>query len=535
MSKAIQVLLVENSEDDAALVMRVLQREGLDVRYERVASASAMQAALKHQSWDVVISDFSMPGFSGLAALKVVRATWPDIPFILISGTTGEEIAVDAMKAGANDYIVKNNISRLPSVVIRELRGAASRAEHRRARHELERFRMAMDVSPDSIDLTDPATMRFAYLNSAACRRLGRSREELLQLGPQNVSEIGDEQIRREFDEVIAAGERGTSQEQSYIRGDRSEGWTELHRRALRTDGGTLVVTIARDISARKEAELKLQLLNAELERRVAERTAQLEAANQDLEAFSYSVSHDLHAPLRAVNGFTRILEGRLSGMLDEESQRLLDRIKAGGARMGDLIDSLLKFARSTRAELKLTEVDLHEIFVSVVAEAHLASPQADVSIGMLPSVRGDAVLLREVVANLIDNAFKYSSKTLRPRIEVGYLPDEQGGAFFVRDNGVGFEPKYAENLFGPFRRLHSEGEFPGTGIGLALCKRILDRHGGRIWAEAALGAGASFFFTMPTGYAAPLSAPPTKVSLSEDIRAKANQAPQRRRNGICR
>lgn len=498
VSDRIQILLVEDSKDDAILVKQILQREGLDVRIERVASAAEMQAALKRQTWDAVISDFSMPGFSGLCALGLVRASGSEVPFILISGTTGEEIAVEAMKAGANDFIVKNNLSRLASVLERELKEAKIRAEHRQAGYELERYRMAMNMSTESIDLIDPASMRFVYLNNAACQRLGYSREQLLQMGPQNALAVGHEKMRREFDEVIEAGDLGTSYEERCVRDDQSVTWTEIRRRALHTVEGMLIVTIARDVSARKEAEQQLRRLNADLEGRVAERTAQLESANQDLEAFSYSVSHDLNTPLRAVNGFARLLEARLGSLLDDEGRRLLERIKSGGRRMEILIDSLLKFARSTRVDLKFAAVDLHELSGSVVAEAHPAYANAEVSIGELPDVWGDRILLREVVVNLVDNALKYSSKTARPRVEIGHLQNDRGSVFFVCDNGVGFDPKYAEILFVPFKRLHNESEYPGTGIGLALCKRIIERQNGRIWAESTLGKGASFFFTLP-------------------------------------
>ena len=191
-------------------------------------------------------------------------------------------------------------------------------------------------------------------------------------------------------------------------------------------------------------------------------------------------------------------VEARLGSLLDDEGRRLLERIKSGGRRMEILIDSLLKFARSTRVDLKFAAVDLHELSVSVVAEAHPAYANAEVSIGELPDVWGDRILLREVVVNLVDNALKYSSKTARPRVEIGHLQNDRGSVFFVCDNGVGFDPKYAEILFVPFKRLHNESEYPGTGIGLALCKRIIERQNGRIWAESTLGKGARFFFTLP-------------------------------------
>jgi PAS domain S-box-containing protein len=265
--------------------------------------------------------------------------------------------------------------------------------------------------------------------------------------------------------------------------------------RALRMSGTNL------DISERKQAEHALRELNRSLEQRVRERTAQLESANRDLEAFSYSVAHDLRAPLRAVSGFARLLEEQVEGKLEAEERKLIGRIQAGAHRMGVMIESLLDLARSARVQMKLAHVDLRALADAVAEEIAPQFHRARIHIGALPAVRGDATLLRGVFENLIGNAFKYSTKVAQPRIEVGSVAGDVP-VIFVRDNGAGFDPRHADRLFGPFRRLHSEAEFPGTGIGLALCKRIVERHGGRIWAESSPGLGATFYFTLDAGRA---------------------------------
>jgi light-regulated signal transduction histidine kinase (bacteriophytochrome) len=208
-------------------------------------------------------------------------------------------------------------------------------------------------------------------------------------------------------------------------------------------------------------------------------------------------VAHDLRAPLRAIGGFTRLLEEHLRGGLDGEGSALIERIHAGTLRMGKLIESLLEFARSTRAEMKLEDVDLRAIADSVAQDIALQYPKAKISVGALPRVHGDATLLREVLENLVGNACKYSSKVPQPRIEIDSAALAQGVACFVRDNGAGFDAHNATHLFAAFHRQHHEAEFPGNGIGLALCKRIVERHGGRIWAEAAPEEGATFYFTL--------------------------------------
>jgi light-regulated signal transduction histidine kinase (bacteriophytochrome) len=236
---------------------------------------------------------------------------------------------------------------------------------------------------------------------------------------------------------------------------------------------------------------------NDDLEERVRLCAAQLEAANRELEAFSYAVSHDLRAPLRAVSGFSRALAEHLGERLDAEGRDLLERVLRGVDRMNSMIDGLRAFSRCVRVELKTCEVDLDKVVRSVVADLRSHYPRAEVQVSDLPPVHGDPALLRELMAKVVDNALKFSAKRDRPRVEIGADVDLRTVDVFVRDNGAGFEQHYADKLFHPFGRLHGESEFPGTGIGLAIAKRIVERHGGRIHAEAAPDAGATFRFTL--------------------------------------
>ena len=236
-------------------------------------------------------------------------------------------------------------------------------------------------------------------------------------------------------------------------------------------------------------------------------RTAELVAANQELEAFAYSVSHDLRAPLRHISGYAGILRSDAEAVLDEDGCRCLDMISQSAREMGVLIDDLLQFSRIGRAEMHIADVDmaltLEEALTPIRKETE--GRAIEWSVGPLPHVDGDAALLRQVWANLLSNAVKYSRDSDPARIEVGALDGEglqEGGSaervFFVRDNGVGFDMQYAHKLFGVFQRLHSSAEFEGTGIGLANVHRIITRHGGRVWAEAATDEGATFYFALP-------------------------------------
>lgn len=359
-------------------------------------------------------------------------------------------------------------------------------------------YRNLLELAPDAILIVDRQG-GIVFANGQAVNWFGYSLDELIGRSVDMLVPEGFRAEHRGLREGYGAAPKprpmGRGLDLHVRRKDGYELPVEISLGPLQTEDGLLVTAIIRDVSERREAERSIRELNARLELR----TAELEAINRELEAFSYSVSHDLRAPLRAVDGFGQALLEDYGDRLDATAQDYLNRIRAGTQRMGRLIDDLLHLSRISRAELIPERVDLSALAESVAAELRADAPERTVEFAVQPGLcaEGDGHLLEVVLENLLGNAWKFTSGTASARIEFGVQDEAGGPAFFVRDNGAGFDMAYVDKLFGAFQRLHGAAEFPGTGIGLATVKRIITRHGGRVWAEGAPGAGATFFFTL--------------------------------------
>jgi len=300
------------------------------------------------------------------------------------------------------------------------------------------------------------------------------------------------------LEKVFAAdGEKQTCEVELLCRGKTESLWAQIE--ATYDDAYETCRAVVVNVTKRKQAEEEIQKLNTELEQRVFQRTAQLEAANKELEAFAYSISHDLRAPLRGIDGWSLALLEDYGSQLDELAKTYLQRVRSETQRMGQLIDDLLKLSRLSSSEMSLRRVDLSAIAWMLAAGLQKAQPERQVEFVIQPGlqVNGDARLLEIALTNLLNNAFKFIGKTPQARIQFGQTEVEGQQAFFVRDNGAGFDMAFAKKLFGAFQRLHQASDFPGTGIGLTTVQRIVHRHGGRIWAEAAVDQGATFYFTL--------------------------------------
>jgi len=362
---------------------------------------------------------------------------------------------------------------------------------------------------------------RILIFNQGAERIFGYTAAEMLgqpldRLLPAQLAGAHRAHVRRFAAEPDAARDMNRRAEIHGRRKDGTEFPAEASISKVKENGNIQFTVFLRDISVRKQAEEEIRQLNINLERRVLERTAELQAANQELEAFSYSVSHDLRAPLRSIDGFSQAVLEDYADRLDDQGREHLNRVRAATQHMGHLIDDLIKLARVSRAEMQRETVDLSALAGDVLAELQKNEPERRVECHIEPGLaaEGDARLLRVVLDNLLGNAWKFTSKTANVKIEFGALPQaspgmdevdrvvnrrsETGGpAYFVRDNGAGFDMQYVNKLFGAFQRLHAMNEFPGTGVGLATVQRIVHRHGGAVRAQGKPGAGATFYFTL--------------------------------------
>ncbi len=355
-------------------------------------------------------------------------------------------------------------------------------------RESEERHRLLFEHSMDAILQMLPDG-RILSANPTACRMFGCTEAELVQLGRDGIADSSDPRLGPAMEERARTGMfKG---ELTYMRKDKTKFPVDITSVSFRDEGGTVRSSIfIRDITERK--------LAADA---VIHQAAKLEAMNQELESFAYSVSHDLRAPLRAIDGYSRMILSKQGDKFDDETKTRFNVIRHTTATMAKLIDDLLEFSRMGRKDLHITEIDMRQLLATTWEELQGLHPDRRMTLTMneLQPAWGDTALIKQVLINILSNAVKFTKGREEALIEVGNCIEENATVYYIRDNGVGFDMRYSDKLFKVFQRLHSADNFEGTGVGLSIVQRIIDRHGGRIWAESEVSKGATFYFTLPT------------------------------------
>ena len=475
------VLLVEDSRTDARLITKMLAAApGKGPVVESVNTLSAGLQRLSAGGVDIVLLDLNLPDSHGLDTVRSATAHAPDLPIVVLTSSNDETLAAKAVGEGAQDYLVKGQVD--SAHLLRAMRYAIERKRARQAMVASEaRFHSMIRDNADGIVVVDRAGL-VRYLNPAARSLFGLGAEQMLG---------------QPFELPITAGE---AVEVEIAGSGDTPAVVAMCVAEMDWEGEAAHIVSLRDVTARKRAEEEVAKHRYHLEELVEQRTAELTAVNKELESFSYSVSHDLRAPLRGLVGFSQALLEDYDDKLDEQGKHCLSRIDAAGRRMGELIDDLLTLSRVTRSQMQRERVDLSAAAREVAAVLREGQPERKVEFVIADglTVAGDKPLLEAVLENLLGNAWKFTGGHPTATIEFGVTDVENERVYFVRDDGAGFDMAYADKLFGAFQRLHTEEEFPGTGIGLATVQRIVRRHGGRMWAEGEIEKGATFYFTLP-------------------------------------
>ena len=492
----LRVLMVEDSHLDAELIVSELKKGGFETASAVVDTAEDFARELKANPPDIVLADYNLPHWCGMEALKVVREQGLDVPVILVTGSLGDVKAVECLKQGATDYVLKDQLGRLPLSVRRALAEKQMHEQQKRGEAALRdsqaRLEATIHSAMDAIISVDQE-QRVVVFNGAAetmfrCTEqeaIGQSVERFI---PERFRAVHAGHIRHFGETGVSARTKGGGTELRGLRADGEEFSMEASVSRAQVGTQKLFTVIMRDVTERKKSEDEL-----------AQKIEELGRSNRELEQFAYVASHDLQEPLRMVASYTQLLAERYRGKLDENANKYIGYASEGATRMQALIQDLLTFSRVGRHQESGIAVDSSVVVQDALKNLRTAIQESGAAIHCeaLPVVCAERSQLVQLFQNLISNALKFRGKEA-PEITV---KAEMAGAswqFSVSDNGIGIAPEHAEVVFSIFQRLHTRSEYPGNGIGLAVCKKIVERSGGKIWVESKLGSGSTFKFTLP-------------------------------------
>lgn len=491
-SEPLHVLILEDSALDAELEVARLEDAGYACQWERVQTREDFLACLQRAEFDVIIADYSMPGFDGLSAVRIVRDLGFDVPFILVSGTIGEEVAVESLKAGATDYVLKTRLERLGRVVRRSLSERDERRQRRQAEARLRRQTALLQTVLDSIGdcvIAVGANAQFLLFNPAAERLLGVPADGPLQ--DEWATTVGL---------YLADGVVPCPADQNplvrALHGESIDGAEFVIRRPGGSELRRMMVTGRPLASVDPALHGGVVVFRDTTE--LARTREDLARSNTELERFAYVASHDLQEPLRMVASYTQLLAKRYKGRLDADADEFIGYAADGAVRMKTLIDDLLAYSRVGTTSKPFSPTDCEAILSRCMHDLQpaIAESHAVITHDPLPTLTADSGQLAQLFQNLLSNALKFRGSDA-PQIHLGATRTPSKWLFTVRDNGIGIASEFNEQIFVVFKRLHGRTEYPGTGIGLAICKRIVEHHGGRLWVDSRPGAGSTFSFTI--------------------------------------
>jgi PAS domain S-box-containing protein len=487
------ILIVDDKINNIYVLEQILGRPGRNL-IRATNGNEALKVAL-HQEIDLIMLDVQMPGMDGFEVAQILKSNkrTSETPIIFVTAELKEHrFVMKGFEEGAIDYLYKPlnpDITEAKVSVLLQLH--RQQRELMEKNQALENYALLINNSADLICIINAETFRFEEVNDAAFSLLGYPAREMKNKSLADyLSEEGQVKIKELASvyqptfsfEVLMFTKSG---EHRYV------SWNIVNKHNLWFANG-------RDITRQKKADFEIKQLNLNLERNVA----QLQLTNKELESFSYSVSHDLRAPLRSINGYAQMIQDDHAQSFNDEAKRMFNVIRKNATKMGTLIDDLLAFSRMGRKEITRVPIDFNKLVEPIIADLKQTAPAGTtITVHPLPNTQGDPALLSQVYINLISNAIKYSSKKETPTVELGAAEKDDEFVYYVKDNGAGFDMQYAHKLFGVFQRLHGNEEFEGTGVGLAIVQRIIVKHGGKVWAEGKLDEGATFYFSLPRTY----------------------------------